>query len=137
MPHHILSASKKCLHIWFVSLSPSQTDRNKDSQVRAPRLTPSTINQHISAAGPSEFPRDTRHKLQLNINPVSGRMQTACLKILTRLINFKTNFVTLLLRKFVARADGESGPTERGGSDRQTTQHRLPLLIHEMSACST
>lgn len=75
-----------------------------------PSLTPSTINQHKSGAGPSKVPRDTRHKLQLNINPVSGRMQTACLKILTHLINFKTNFVTLRLRKFVARDDGESGP---------------------------
>lgn len=53
-------------------------------------------------------------------------MQTACLKILTRLINFKTNFVTLLLRKFVARADGESGPTERRDSGRQATQCGLP-----------
>lgn len=72
------------------------------------------------------FPRDTRHKLLPTINHVSARMQTACLKILTRLINFKTNFVTLLLRKFVARADGESGPTERRDSGRQATQCGLP-----------
>lgn len=69
-----------------------------------------------------------RHKLQLNINPVTGRMQTARPKILTCLINFKTNFVTLLLRTFVARDDGESGPTERRGSDRQTTQRKLQEL---------
>lgn len=95
-----LHVSKKCLDIWFVFLSPSQTGSNKT--VRYRRQAPHTF-YHKSGSGLSEFPQDIRHKLQQNINPVSGRMLTPRLKILTCLINFKANFVMLLQHKFTMR----------------------------------
>lgn len=57
-----------------------------------------------------------------------NRTQTAFLEILTRLIHFekKSNSVTLLLRKFVARADDGSCP--KGGQ-------RVPEVGRHLEEC--
>lgn len=113
---------------------------------RCPLPGPARVRQSGTVASPHtfkhkslwiwswpEFPRGGRHKLQLNINPITERMQTACLKILTSRINFITNFVTLLLRKLVARADGESGPTASFWQTDHTMQASEVSVIHEKS----